>query len=168
MRCYCPSSWWSTFIFLWIDLWLSSWVIAFFIAIIQINATWVWPLTYSPTSRLGFLSLHRVFVDDIQQRWTELTCCVPSHFIHFEIIEGRLRWIRIELRHGYIYIRLCSLEFVVRVAWAWWAMYRVEDILPNENLKFLFFIISRQFYYIGHSKNAKNLDANDIVEYIVY
>jgi hypothetical protein len=47
-------------------------------------------------------------------------------------------------------------------------MYRVDDILPNENLKFLFFIISRQFDFIGHSKNVKNLDANDKVGHVAY
>lgn len=143
---------------------LSGWFLALFFAIIQVDATWVWPLTYWATSRLGFFSILRIILVNLEQGWTELTWREPYHLIRFEVDEDRLRRVRVQLRSGQVNIGRWCLKFVfIRVTW-WVGNCMIDYILLNEYLKLKFFTISSQFDLIGLSKKEKNLDTNDIID----
>ena len=146
----------------------SGWFLAVFFAVIQIDATWVWPLTYWPTSRLGFFSILRIILVNLEQGWTELTSREPYHLIRFEVVEDRLRRVRVQLRSGQVNIGRWRLKFVIiRVTW-WAGNCLVDYILPNEYLKFKLLTVSRQFDLIRFCKKQKNLDANNIIDRVAY
>ena len=143
---------------------LSGWFLAVFFAFVQIDATWVWPLTYWATPWLGFFSILRIILVNLEQGWTELTSREPYHLIRFKVVEDRLRRVRVQLRSWQINIGSRCLKFVIiRVTW-WVGNCLVDYILLNEYLKLKFFTISSQFDLIGLSKKEKNLYTNDIID----